>query len=275
MAITTIREFGIVDMWQNGIRAGRYVLRHPRWAAGLLRAVVTGRSNRGYCAVCRRRTVFVEREPWLRDFYQCVRCHSIPRQRALLHVLQDQFPKWRDYAIHESSPAGAASIVLKRDCRRYIESQFWPDVAPGVVHEGVRCENLEASTFADGSLDLVITQDVLEHVLWPDRAFADIARTLRVGGCHVFTVPIYERDQTVVRAVEQNGKINYLQPPDYHGNPIDPNGSLVVREWGRDLPDYIRQHSGLVTIVLGFRDRSLGLDGEFLHVLISRKVGPA
>ena len=48
--------------------------------------------------------------------------------------------------------------------------------------QGVRCENLEELTFPDESIDLHISQDVMEHVFQPKRAFAEIARTLRPGG---------------------------------------------------------------------------------------------
>ena len=52
---------------------------------------------------------------------------------------------------------------------------------------------------------------------------------------------------------------------------MDPRGSLVVREWGDDLPDFIYRHSGLPTTIYTTRDRRLGLDGEFLEVCVSRK----
>lgn len=50
---------------------------------------------------------------------------------------------------------------------------------------GYRCENLKQLTFVDETIDLHITQDVLEHVLRLGRAFAEIARTLKPGGAHI------------------------------------------------------------------------------------------
>ena len=32
------------------------------------------------------------------------------------------------------------------------------------MRDGVRCENLEALTFADSSIDLHVSQDVFEHL---------------------------------------------------------------------------------------------------------------
>ena len=125
--------------------------------------------------------------PWLRDEYLCSECHSIPRNRALLKVLEDQFPSWRELRIHESSPSGPSSDKIQRECRSLVRSQFFADVSRGrVLSIGRRSEDLEALTFPDESFDLVISQDVFEHVLRPELAFAEIARMLKLRGAHVF-----------------------------------------------------------------------------------------
>lgn len=236
------------------------------------RGVITGAFHSGLCPICEAPTVFVKRDDWLRDFYHCARCQSIPRWRALVRVLELHFPDWRELKIHESSPGGVSSEKLRRECKRYTATHFFADAPPGATLHGFRCENLEQQTFADAEFDLVITQDVLEHVLNPSRALAEIARTLKPGGAHVFTVPWYYWKETLVRAVAgEGGAVSHLEPPDYHGNPIDPNGSLVVTEWGSDLCDFIYQHSGLTTTAIRILDRHRGIEAEFIEVFISRK----
>jgi SAM-dependent methyltransferase len=143
----------------------------------------------------------------------------------------------------------------------------------GEMVGGYRCENLEHQTFDNDSFDLVVTQDVFEHVLHPDQGFREIARTLRRGGAHVFTVPWYYWKRTLVRAQEKHGVIEYLEPPEYHGNPISAEGSLVVREWGFDLADYIKQNSGMDTMAIRIENPNKGIEAEFIEVFISRKVG--
>ncbi len=226
----------------------------------------------GSCPICQRRTLFIAEGPWLRDQLLCIRCRSIPRWRALIAVLEESFPRWRDLAIHESSPGGPASDKLARECKGYVATQFFPDTPLGAAKDGIRCEDLEAQTFADGSFNLVVTQDVFEHVLDPARGFREVARTLRAGGAHVFTVPWYHWKETLVRAVRESGALRHLVEPDYHRNPIDPRGSLVVTEWGRDLCEFIEKHSGLTTEVVRLHDRRRGIDGEFIEVFISRKL---
>ena len=88
----------------------------------------------------------------------------------------------------------------------------------------------------------------------------------------MFTVPWYWWKKTLVRAVRNDdGNVANLEPPDYHGNPIDENGSLVVTEWGPELCDFIYCTSGLTTTALLIRDMKLGLAGEFCEVFISKK----
>jgi SAM-dependent methyltransferase len=231
-----------------------------------------GKANSGYCPVCEKKTTFIVEDAWLRDYYLCTKCRSIPRVRHIMHVLQKQYPYFRELTILESSPNGPSFDKFLKECRDYIATYYWPDVVPGTLGKnGYRCENLEALSFPDASFDLVITQDVMEHVMNPDRAFSEIARTLKPGGAHIFTVPWYAPKPTFIRAAETGKGIEYYTEKDYHGNPIDKGGSLVVTEWGMNLPEFIFKHSGLVTTVFVTNDRNMGLAGEFIEVFVSRK----
>ena len=237
-----------------------------------MRALARGRVHPGWCPICEKATLFAETGPWLRDQYLCRRCGSIPRWRAVAAMLQAEFPEWRRLAIFECAPGGAASTKLRTECPGYVASHFSADMPSGSMVNGLRNENLERLSLEDESIDIVVTQDVLEHVLRPEAAVREIARVLRPGGAHLFTVPLHSGRSTVVRA-EPDGEdgIRLLAEPRYHGDPVDPNGSLVVREWGDDLVDFVEVQSGLPTEVHTMKGRWRGLDGEFLQVFISRK----
>jgi SAM-dependent methyltransferase len=228
----------------------------------------------GHCTTCSSEVEFVARDPWLRDFFLCSNCGSIPRERALMAVIDGWFPQWREFAIHESSPSSrGASLRLAGGCERYVASQYYADREPGSIVDGVRCENLEALSFADASIDLHVTQDVMEHVFDPAQVFREIARTLKPGGAHVFTVPIVNKHAASKRRarLEAGGTITHLDTPVYHGNPVSEEGSLVTVDWGYDICRHIFEACGLFTHVVHIDDVSRGIRAELIEVLVTVK----
>jgi SAM-dependent methyltransferase len=189
-------------------------------------------------------------------------------------ALRKEAPDWRRLSIHESSPAArGVSLKLKAECAGYVPTQFFTDVQPGTLYRGMRCETLESQTFADATFDLVITQDVLEHVFYPDRVHQEIWRTLKPGGLHIFTTPIYKGLLNSERRAghDENGAIVHLFPLEYHGNPIDDAGSLVTFHYGYDISEMIAAAAPFDVEIRRFNDRTSGIVGEFTEVIICRK----
>jgi SAM-dependent methyltransferase len=189
-------------------------------------------------------------------------------------TLETYFPSWRSLTIHESSPSNrGASRRLAKECTQYIPSQFFPDKEPGSIVGEFRCENLEALTFADESIDLHVTQDVMEHVFHPSKVFSEIARTLKPGGAHIFTVPIVNKNKpSNHRArVSDDGHVFHLEPPVYHGNPINDKGSLVTVDWGFDICRHIFESCGLFTHLVHIDDLNQGIRAEHIEVLVTVK----
>jgi SAM-dependent methyltransferase len=234
-------------------------------------SVARGRASLGWCPICEGRTAFVDRGGAARNGNLCARCESIPRWRALIHVLSSTYPEWRGATIHESSPSGPASAKLRSEAPGYSASYHLASVPRGTIVDGRRCEDLEELTFADASFDLFITQDVFEHLFDAAAAFREIARVLRVGGSHVFTVPWWPAKPTIVRARRGDDGVEHLLRPRYHRDPIDPEGTLVVRQWGSDLVEFIHEACGLATEVHDPQVQRLGLVGRFHQVFVTRR----
>jgi SAM-dependent methyltransferase len=171
--------------------------------------------------------------------------------------------------ILEPGGAGPPSRLLAQ-CRRYIPTKY-EELTAQEIEAGVRREDLRSLSLGDGSVDLVVTSDVFEHVVDPGPAFREIARVLRHGGAHVFTLPIYDRPETVVR-IDDDGR--ELMEVTYHG-PYP-----VVREWGDDVVSFVEAQAGTPTERLqpfsrwhGIRGIPLYEHGPMIDVLVSRKVG--
>lgn len=230
----------------------------------------------GYCEICEKEVEFHATQNWFRDHLACPRCQSVPRERALMHVLKRYYPNYRKLKIHESSPIGrGVTTRLVKECRNYSYSHYFPDTPPGEINKEFqsRCENLEALTFPDASFDLIISQDVMEHVFDPDAAFREIARVLKSGGAHIFTVPIVRKTEASRRraTLNENGEITYHLEAEYHGNPIDDQGSLVTMDWGYDIVRHIHEASGLGSQIIFIDDIDLGIRAEYIDVVITLK----
>ena len=231
----------------------------------------------GRCPICEKETVFEARYSWFRDHLICTSCPggSIPRERALMQTIRQLIPDWRERHIHESSPSSrGTSRVLARDCAGYLPTQYFPNVPPGEKKGGVRCEDLERQTFADESFDLVVTQDVMEHVFHPEKAHREIWRTLKPGGMHIHTTPIFKHRVTTERRawLSPDGTISHLGEPEFHGNPVDPEGSLVTFHYGYDIADLIAEWAPFDVEIRRFNQRSTGIVAEFSEVIICRKI---
>jgi SAM-dependent methyltransferase len=229
--------------------------------------------SRGYCPCCDKEVFFLGTTPDIRERFKCENCRSSSRERSLILAIQKYFPDWRNLSIHESSPEmRGASLKLSTECKNYIASQYYPDKKFGDTVDGFRNENLEDQTFGDEMFDIVVTMDVMEHVFFPDKAFKEISRTLKKGGAHIFTVPVMNQHfpSEVWSKLGDDGKPVYLKPPEYHGNPISGEGSLVTMYWGYDILDYIKKSSGLRTIVENLESRENGVIRE-IDVFVSFK----
>ena len=132
----------------------------------------------------------------------------------------------RGSGIDEFGVSGSVHDQLRRS-PGFSFSEFFDGVEPGSLGPGgVRCEDIEDLTFDDETIDLVISQDVFEHVSDPDAGFRETQRVLRPGGRHVFTVP-YDPALPVslTRARRAtDGSIEHVLPPVYHHDLHPPHG---------------------------------------------------
>jgi ubiquinone/menaquinone biosynthesis C-methylase UbiE len=138
--------------------------------------------------------------------------------------------------IYEASATGKIHDLLK-NLPNYICSEYLDGVLPGRTKKGIRCEDLTKLTFDDNKFDLVITQDVLEHIPDPMQAFFEIKRVLKSGGYHIFTVPMHEGRITVKRAEIRDNEVINMMPPVHHGDPLRSLGALVYTDFGDDIQE--------------------------------------
>lgn len=232
----------------------------------------------GHCPICEKATVFTASHAYFRSSLTCTTCEggSVPRERALAAILAETAPKWRRLAIHESSPMKrGVSVKLARECRRYTPTQFFPEQPFGKERQGFRNENLEAQTFADRSFDIVISLDVMEHVLDPAAVYREVGRTLKPGDHYIHTFPIERSVVTALTprvAAGADGKLTHLVPPEYHGNPVSSEGALVTQRYGFEFHKLIASWAPFRVRVIRACDPVAGILGDYTDVVVCTRL---
>lgn len=195
-----------------------------------------------------------------RESFVCLGCYALGRAEAMARVLVRRFARAGESSlpelmrsrpelrIHELGFVGGIADALN-GFPNYSTSEFFPDVPLGTPGpRGVRCEDVTRLTYADASFDMVLSQDVMEHVPDPVRGFAETARVLRPGGSHFFTIPQYpDMPRSVTRARLGAQGVEHLLPAEYHGDPVRSEGALVFTDYGADLPELIAR-AGLLLV---------------------------
>ncbi len=240
----------------------------------------------GECAVCDRQTRFLidynysaaspdgRIRPNYRERLVCEHCHLNARLRGTLHFMRDQAKAVPDARIFIAEQVTPFFKELTDRFTRVTGSEFLRDgTAPGRTNAaGIRHEDATALTFADGSLDLILSFEVLEHV--PDylTALREAYRCLAPGGRFIFTAPFAPAcHEHLERARLVDGEIEHILPPEYHGDPVSEDGALCFRYYGWGLLDELRE--------IGFRDahnffywsRKLGYIGGAPSILMATK----
>ena len=222
----------------------------------------------GRCAVCGTRGTFERSGGPVREDHKCRACGASLRYRHQAHVLSSLYADgcqslselvqddcFRSLDVYEPGLIGPFRRLFK-SLPRYTTSYFWPDLCSGEMRNGVRCENIQALTFADACVDLLITSDVFEHVRDPWEGFGEVFRVLRPGGHHVFTVPFtWPLPGMTISRIDTSGPDDVLlMPAAYHKSPVGPEGSLVYTDFGLDAPERLRELGFRTVVHHGYRN---------------------
>lgn len=128
-----------------------------------------------------------------------------------------------------SSAAAAGSAVLEINEAGSLSPML--RLLPGHVLAVYPAVDIHALPYTEGSFDLVIHSDTLEHVAHPVRALSECRRVLRAGGGLCFTVP------TVVGRLSRS---RAGLPMSFHGDAATSSADWAVQtEFGADAWTYV------------------------------------
>ena len=188
-----------------------------------------------------------------------------PRHRAMLETFIEHPLAGERHRVtiwgHEAVTPFA--LFLRGLFPKYVGSEYAETEAGRAALFPIPFQDVTRCTWPDSVFDIVLSGDVLEHVPDLDAALAECARVMRPGGRMVASFPFLSDSATTEqRAVLGSDGVTHLAPPEYHGNPADPEaGSLVFQVPGWDIIERCRR--------AGFADPSMQFWSSHQYGLVS------
>lgn len=220
----------------------------------------------GFCVVCRAPTKFLVDDDYAfhtpegirvnwRERLVCSSCGLNNRMRAALHFIEHNLGALRSDVVYVTEQLTPMYTALTMRYPILLGSEFLSEGTPRGAHNssGIRCEDVTKLTFADESIEYILTFDVLEHVPDYHAAIREFFRCLRSRGKILISIPFaLYCAETVTRArLGLNGDIAHLLAPSYHGDPLNATGILCFYDFGWDFLDELRD-AGFVNSALHF-----------------------
>ena len=206
------------------------------------------------------------RMPNWRESLRCGGCLLNSRMRASVHLFERLLAPKPETRIYLTEQVGDVHPHLRAKYPRLVGSEYFPgrSTPPAAWVKGLRHEDLRGLSFEPESLDAILSFDVLEHVPNHTEALAELLRVLRPGGRMLFSVPFLpRRRETIVRArLEEDGTVTHLLPPEYHGDPLRPDGCLAFHHFAWELLDEMRATGFSEVSALFYWSRRFGYLGR-------------
>jgi SAM-dependent methyltransferase len=207
----------------------------------------------GFCPVCHHKTIFlfIDKLELIRNHAVCIRCRSVSRNRAIALCVLNEFSsrgikklsELRDLPNVKILNTSSNSPIAKAlgSASNIFNSEYFDECPSGQIKNGIMCQDLENLSFDDDSLDLVITEDVFEHVKDFKKGFAEVHRTLKIGGYHIFSVPLFFANKTRnLFQKEGDTHIPIVLPIEYHEDSV--RGRIPAYHYlGHDLFDSLEK----------------------------------
>ncbi|MBT5222952.1 MAG: glycosyltransferase, partial [Gammaproteobacteria bacterium] len=216
----------------------------------------------GFCVPCDKKVPFLvdmksggQRNangwtPNWRERLECPLCRMNNRQRLIATLIKQKLSNNKNqnvYFMEQVTPIYNWAISKFKEYNLVGSEYLGYEYEGGATIKGIRHEDVENLSFSDSQLDLIVSNNVFEHVPHPAKAFAECARVLKPGGVMLATIPFHSgMDESVIRAQLDNDQVEHLLPEAYHGNPVSADGSLVFTDFGWDILELMK--------VAGFSD---------------------
>ena len=213
-------------------------------------------------------------EPNWREHLCCPSCGLNNRMRATVHFLAECVGATPESRVYLTEQKTGLFGVMEARHPRLVSSEYLGEAMElgQLTPSAIRNEDITRLSFPDALFDLIVTLDVLEHVPDTRRALAELRRVLRPGGSLVISVPFDPlRESHLVRAaVDAHGRIQHFLPPEYHYDPIRPEGCLAFYRFGWQLLEDLRAAGFATADAFAYWSDAFGYLGSSSFLFLAR-----
>ena len=238
---------------------------------------------KGFCELCDKPSNFeilwnpkTESSPNYRESLKCEHCKLNCRSRFMISYLKKLLTELNSVStlyMYEQV-TDVFNYVKKNNTRiNLIGSEFLGyDKKSGEIYDNIRHEDALNLSFDNESIDIIISNDVFEHVPDIHKTLSDAYRVLKKQGTLLISIPFnHNSEVTKQRAILEHGKIKHLQPEVYHGNPLSEKGSLVFYDYGWDFLNFVKNAKFTDVYMLGYYSKLYGYLGDALQFIFVAK----
>lgn len=215
--------------------------------------------------------------PNWRERLVCPICGLNNRMRLTYHLIQELFPDFNKLTVYTTEQTTVLFQLLKKLNSQIFGSEFLGcEIARGEILNGIRNEDFTQLSFNDKQFDLIISLEVLEHIPDYKKALMESFRVLKKGGKFLFTVPFNRnmRNNLVRAELNNDGTINHILPPEYHGDPLSStNSCLCFYHFGWELLDELKEAGFKTSYALFTYSKEYGYLGGEQIFFIAEKEG--
>ncbi|WP_186310638.1 class I SAM-dependent methyltransferase [Paraburkholderia sp. BCC1886] len=203
-------------LWKSNFLASRLsprhraALRYLGWADSVFR----WRVSRADCPLCGGRFFLsLAASPFMT---RCLSCANNATNLAIIPVVKTEMSSRNIDVAWEMSTYGAVLEFMRGAIGDVISSEFFPGIPSGERVDGVLSEDVQKLSFGDETLDLITSNQVFEHVSDDTEGYRECYRVLKKNGLLLFTVPLYEHEETKQLAVLTKAGVEIFGEPEYH-----------------------------------------------------------
>lgn len=215
------------------------IVRIPEYYVRILLSAISMK-GKGECPCCKEKIRYYK--PYgtkkLRTNAECPKCRAAERDRIERIWLEKQNWGGGEDVLHFAPEAGQYEYLSKK----FIN--YWPVDIDSNMKNIKKVEDITNISFEDDTFDLIICNQVLEHVIQDEKSIRELARVLRKNGRCLITVPIDDNNPTLCEEwinttalrIKFYGEDNHVR---MYGNDFDKvllkNGLKSKKIYAKDL----------------------------------------